>query len=183
MITYQRWWLQGISKMTGWEVPELWTLPRIPVPQDWHKCNTLEAPHGFEQQASSIDKGLARLVWALSQTLETLSNSKEGQQTSRMPKAGFPPRDRTGLHSDKIKGKLTGHSTDISFMLKYVLLIHAHFRSLRNSKWFNLWVTPEVFRRHSGSQGTKGDMNKVTACVLCICPRNTFATLTSTNRS
>ena len=26
-------------------------------------------------------------------------------------------------------------------------------------------------------------MNKVTACVLCIRPRNTFATLTSTNRS
>lgn len=104
---------------------------------------------------ASIDEGLARLVCALSQILETLSDSKVGQQPQECLRLGFPPRDRTGLHSDKIKGKLTRHSTDISFMLKYVLLIHAHFRSLRNSKWFNLWVTPEAFRRHSGSQGRR----------------------------
>ena len=39
---------------------------------------------------ASIDEGLARLVCALSQILVTLSDSKVGQQTSRMPKAEFP---------------------------------------------------------------------------------------------
>lgn len=129
---------------------------------------------------ASIDKGLARLVWALSQIMETPSNSKEDSKPQECLRLGFPPRDRTGLHSDKIKGKLTRHSTDISFTLKYVLLIHAHFRSLRNSKWFNLWVTPEAFRRHFGSQGTEKYEQRNTLCALHP-PKTPL--LTSTNRS
>ena len=127
----------------------------------------------------SVDEELAGLVWALSQILETRSNSKEGQQTSRMPKPGFPTTWQN-MDCTQIKLKENWHDIPLIFTLKSVLLIHAHFRSLRSSKWFNVWMIPEAFRRYSGSQGTKGNMNKVTFCVLCIHPNNTFVTLTST---
>lgn len=75
-------------------MPGLPALPKIPVPHDWHKSSKVKRTTWTGTMGTSVvtstDKGLAGLALALSQVLEALSNSKEGQRASAVSEVGFP---------------------------------------------------------------------------------------------